>query len=482
VTCKEAIVTSKAWSWLVLASVGLSGNAWANPLDVFGLGSRGAAMGSARTAAADDSSAVYYNTAGLARARPGMTVGLVMAYDDVHVHLKTRPAGYDLPDLGASGAAIGSKYRLRQRGDTTDIPNTYGLNLGLVGSLGLDKLRVGVTAFLPMNHIGSQDSHFADEREQYFGNKLPFELLGQRSQHMVLMAGVAYQLTPWLALGSGLAFLPQASTQAQVFLPDATHQEQLQMIVHNDQVGRFAQHAGVMLTPSEVWQFGLSWRGENYFELLLDNEIQIKGFQGSTTFPVHQKQDIVASFHPHELTAGASWHPGTLQLTADVSRMLWSRYRNGQGEFAGFQDTTSVRGGLAWQSSAGRVLMAGVRWEPTPVPEQTWRTSYVDNDRVVASLGAAHDVKLFDKPVHLGWHAQWQHLLARDTNKAVLKAYAACAPGVTSLCDELADDAKDAYGQPVPQAKGLQSGSPGFPGFQSWGDIVAIGVDAAWDF
>lgn len=475
-------MTRRIPALLTLLALGLPVAAHANPLDVFGLGSRGAAMGSARTAVADDPSAVYYNTAGLARAKPGMTLGLVMAYDDVHVHLKTRPAGYDLPDLGASGPAIGSRYRLRSRSDTTDIPNSYGLNLGLVGSVGSSKLHVGMTAFLPLDHIGSQDSHFPDEREQYFSNQLPFELLGQRSQHMVLMAGVAYQLTPWLALGTGLAFLPQATTQSQVFLPDATHQDRLQMIVHNDQVGRFAQHAGVMWTPSEVWQFGLSWRGENYFDLVLDNEIQIKGFQGSSTFPVHQKQEIVASFHPHELTAGASWHPGALQVTADVSRMLWSRYRNGQGEFAGFQDTTSVRSGLAWQAREGRVLMAGVRWEPTPVPEQTGRTSYVDNDRVVASIGAVHDVTLFDKPVQLGWHAQWQHLLARDTNKAVQKAYAACAPGVTTVCDELADDAKDAYGQPVPQAKGLQSGSPGFPGFQSWGDIVAIGVDASWLF
>ncbi len=455
----------------------------AHPLDVFGLGSRGAAMASAQVAVADDYTAVYYNVAGLARAQPSMGAGLLLAYDDVHVHLKSRPAGYDLPDLGASGPVVGSQHRLAARTDTTDIPNTYGLHFGIVGSLGFTRLRLGLVAFLPIDHIGSQDSHFPDEREQYFSNRLQFELIGQRSQHQVIMAGLAYQMTPWLALGTGLAFLPQATTHSQVYLADATRQENLQMVVHNDQVGRFVQHAGLLLTPDEPWQFGLNWRGENYFEVILDNEIQIKGFQNDLkSFPVHQRTDIVANFHPHEFTAGASWRPGSLQLSADVVRMLWHRYRNGQGEFAGFQDTTSLRAGLAWQTTPERTLMAGLGWEPTPVPNQSGRTSYVDNDRLVASVGAVHQVKLFDRQVQLGWHAQWQRLIARDTNKTPPPQIQSCGPGVTTLCDELANDAKDATGQPIPQAEGVQTGSPGFPGFQSWGDVVAFGLDARWLF
>ncbi|MGZ3442669.1 MAG: OmpP1/FadL family transporter, partial [Polyangia bacterium] len=39
----------------------------ANPMDVFGAGSRATAMGGAATAASEDSSANYYNPAGLVR-------------------------------------------------------------------------------------------------------------------------------------------------------------------------------------------------------------------------------------------------------------------------------------------------------------------------------------------------------------------------------------------------------------------------------
>lgn len=63
--------------------------------------------------------------------------------------------------------------------------------------------------------------------------------------------------------------------------------------------------------------------------------------------------------------------------------------------------------------------------------------------------------------------------LAQDAN---------CGAGGRQLCDELPDDARDAYGQPIAQAAGLQTGNPGFPGFQSWGHLVAIGVDAKWLF
>lgn len=459
-----------------------SRNAAANPLDVFGMGARGAAMGGAMSASVNDESALYYNVAGLARTPEGTGLGLVFAYDDVHIRLKARPTGYDLPDLGPGGQVIGSKYRLRPRTDTNEIPNTYGLHLGLVSALGTQNFRIGAAAFLPVDHLAAQDVRFPDEREQYFSNRLDFELVGQRTQHIVVMAGVAYQLTDWLALGTALSFLPRSTTQGQVYLPDATKQDQMIMVVHNEQDGHLSQNAGLMLTPPGPFRFGLAWRGENWFDLAIENEIQIKGFQNDAAFPVHQRTDIIANYSPHQVTLGGSWRSGSVLATAEAVRMVWSRFRNGQGSLAGFRDTSSVHAGLAWQASPERTLLAGLRWEPSPVPAQTGRTNYVDNDRVVASIGATHDVRFFDKPVKLGWFAQYHQLLPRDTDKSQLPSHPNCTAGGTQLCDELPDDAKDAYGQPISRAAGLQTGNPGFPGFQSWGHLVAIGVDAHWQF
>ncbi len=455
---------------------------WANPLDTYGLGARGIATGSAMTAAVNDYTAVYYNPAGLAHAHSGMGAGLMMAYDDVNIRLKPRPSGYDIPDLGPGGPLIGYDRRLRPRGDTQDINNFYGIHFGMVGSLGLPNLRVGFAAMLPVNHLMSQDTRYPNEQEQYFSNRLDFELLGARDQHQVIMAGLAYQLTDWLAVGTAVSFLPQAMTNSQAYLSDPAHQENLQMVVHNDQSARFAQQAGITLTPNAPWQLGLTWRGENYFRLDINNEIQVKGFQNDSTFPTPQHSTFIANFQPHQIVAGSQYNAGRLHWTLDIARQLWSRYLDSLGNLAGFHDTTSVRSGLEYQATGDRTLMAGLRWEPTPVPDQNGRSNYVDNDRIVASVGATHQMKIFGSPVDLGWYAQWHHLLARDTNKVVPKTYVACGPGVKTLCDELPDNTKDAYGQTIAQAQGLQTGNPGFPGFQSWGDLLAVGMDLKWAF
>lgn len=51
-------------------------HARANPLDTFGFGSRGTAMGGAQSADVSDYTAGYYNPAGLARARRAWRLAL----------------------------------------------------------------------------------------------------------------------------------------------------------------------------------------------------------------------------------------------------------------------------------------------------------------------------------------------------------------------------------------------------------------------
>lgn len=476
------------WTWIAVAGVVVAlpvATADANPLGVFGYGARGAAMGGALTAAADDYSAVFYNLAALTVAKPGIGVGFTAAYDDVHIRLKDRPAGYDLPDLGNASAAIPSKYRLNQRGDTNDIPNTYGMHIGAVGSLGLDRLRVGVGVFLPVDHVAVQNSHFPDEREQYFSNRLDFELLGQRVQHQVIMAGAAYRLTNWLGVGIGLSFLPKSTTQSTVYLADSTKQDQIQLGMNNTQNSHLSPNIGLLLTPTDALQFGFAWRGENFFELDVQNQIQIKGFQNSSgSFPIVQTSRIVVNYTPHELALGTSWHNESLLLSGDVIYALWSRYLNQQGQQPGnWHDALSPRLGLQWQVKEDRKLYMGLRYDPSPVPAQTGRTNYVDNDRTVLSVGAHHALRLFDRDLEFGWALQWHHLLARDTNKATSSSYPACTPSSSQICDEIADDTKDAStGKAVAAYQGLQTGNPGFPGFSSYGDLLALSVDLRWLF
>ena len=435
-------------------------------------------MGNAGTAIADDFSALYYNPAGLALAQPAFNVGLLLTYDQADIRLKDRPAGYDLPDLGSRSPAIPTKYRLNSRGDTTDIPATYELQLGGVVAPWIERLKLGFAIGLPLNSLGEQTAHFSDERQQYFSNRLDFELLGQRQQQLSVLFGAGFKVTDWLAVGIGASLLPNSSTHSGVYLADSGHQDQIQMVVQNEQKWNPTVHAGLMLTPSSNLQFGLAWRGQNSFNLDIANEVQIKGFQGTSSgFPVPQVAHFVMNFTPHQFIAGATLRGATMLGTIDVIRSLWSHYVDTVGEPAGFNDTWSARLGGQWQATELTQLYAGVRYEQTPVPDQTGRTNYVDNDRIGVSGGARHRFVVGQRDLDIGWSVTVQRLLARDTTKSQ-GPYSNCAPGVTKLCDEVPDNVVDPVtGKMVPQAQGLQTGNPGFPGFLSYGTILSVGLD-----
>lgn len=469
--------------------------ALANPFELFGASAGSAALGQAVTARVDDWSALWHNPGGLGLAQPHMSVGTQLSFDDVSVRLKPRPAGYDLPDLGAGSPVIPSRYRLNQRQDSQDIPNLYDFVLGAVGSFGLENLRFGVALALPLNRLGRQASHFADEREQYASNRLNFELLGERSQHQVILLGVGYRFLPWLSAGAAFSLMPRGKALSTVYLADATRQQQVEINVDNDQVGHAEPILGVTAQATERLRLGLSYRAANWFGLDLENRIQIKGFQGDPgAFPVVQRVGLALNYSPTQWAAGMAgkWEKLTLSLDAVYSR--WSRYIDTQGQAVGertansaagqgFRDVVSVRGGLEWLANRDRKVRIGLQWEPTPVPDQVARSNYVDNDRLVVAVGASHAMDLLGNPVELQWHLGVHRLMPRDTNKQALASQPRCADGVQQLCDELADDTQDpTTGLATPAAQGLQTGNPGFPGWTSQGTLLSLGLDLKWAF
>jgi hypothetical protein len=442
-------------------------------------------MGGAMSAAAHDYTALYYNTAAMTLSPPGFGVGLMGAVDDVHIKLKRRPAGYDLPDLGTTSAAVPSRYRLQDRRDTEDIEDTYGVHLGGTNSFGVERLRVGFLVFVPINRVGLQQTHYPDEREQYFSNQLSFELIGERSQRQVIMAGAAWRLTEWLSLGAGISWMPKATSTNQVYLDNPADQSNFDITLTNDLGSRIAPHAGLTIAPSDSFHVGLAYRGEIYFGLTGRNLVQLRGFHETEgQFPVEQDFEILVNYSPHQFALGTAYEEGDYVVSLDVTSSLWEYYRNNQGErVEGFDNTLAFRLGGEFTMSPTWKIRGGVGYEPSPVPDQTGRTNYVDNDRVILSVGAGHPIQLFDEDLELSWFAQLQHLIPRDTNKHNDGVFPVCAEGTTRLCDEVSDDAKDPVsGEIIGEYAGLQSGNPGFPGFQSYGQIVAMGVDLQWTF
>jgi hypothetical protein len=96
----------------------------------------------------------------------------------------------------------------------------------------------------------------------------------------------------------------------------------------------------------------------------------------------------------------------------------------------------------------------------------------------LASIGSSHDLLVAGLGLEWSWFLQFQFLIERETDKVALNAYPECAPGVGDICDEVPDAAINPQtGLAYPEAQGLQTGNPGFPGYVSGGWIGALGME-----
>lgn len=460
------------------------GVAGASPIEAMGASARSSAMVGALVANAGDADAVFHNVGGLATVEPSVRVGLTLMRDRSVIRLKERPAGYDIPDIGGTGPAVPTVRELEPRSDTTGQPVLGVLNMGVVSSLGIDRLRVGVLVALPVLNGAPQGGFFADERERLFSNRLHYELLGDRVRRYDVRFGLGLRLTERLSLGLGGAWLPTVETRNDVFLQNPTDQENVDLIVEAYQGSRIGLTAGLQYEPAEWLRVGIAVRDAVSMRVEGGNVIRIRGFEEDPeTWPVEQRIDLTPFYSPASVSAGVSADIGAWTLSSDATMERWSRYLNRQSEPTDFSDTVSGRLGVEFGYSPDTTVRGGLGYVPSPVPPQTERTNYVDNHRILTAIGASHDVRVFGNEVVVGWFSQVQFLMRRDTDKAIRDAWPTCGPGVTSLCDELPDDLRDPRtGETIRSAAGLQTGNPGFPGFVSGGWLASAGVEVSWRF
>jgi hypothetical protein len=115
------------------------------------------------------------------------------------------------------------------------------------------------------------------------------------------------------------------------------------------------------------------------------------------------------------------------------------------------------------------------QYKPSPVPEQTGRTNYVDNDRLGLSLSAEYGFKVLDVDMKLGLQLQLYRMLER-THK---KIEPPTADGINHtpqlVWDEVPDDSMKGK-NPVENRDGLQTNNPGWPGYTSLGWVSSGGI------
>jgi long-subunit fatty acid transport protein len=141
-----------------------------------------------------------------------------------------------------------------------------------------------------------------------------------------------------------------------------------------------------------------------------------------------------------------------------------------------WSDVLSPTLGVRYRVGALSAL-ADVAFTPTPVPAQTGRTNYVDNDRISGALGSEYGFRLLGSDMNVGVQVQAHQL--RERHQAKLPT--PTRPDGTNLApelvkDEVPDDAQ-LSGEPVEGAAGLQTNNPGWPGFASEGWLVSASVN-----
>ncbi len=449
-----------------LVGAGLPGLAQANLFDIHGAGARSQALGGAGVAVTADAYATYINPAGLAHAPRMLDMGMSGAFNRSSITLMKRPSGYDT-----------DTYRsLRNpRQDTEDDGSNMGFGVGLSVPLFIENLTLGGLVFMPLSGFANADTSFSDERQQYFSNQLNFEITGDRVEGEIFAAALGYRLADWISIGIGLLVLPENSTNTEEYVKNAADMSDMDVNVKLDQSARRALLGGVIVKPLDWLRVGLSFQDEIYFRIGVRNVIQISGQEGDE--PSLLEITAVEHYVPPKVSLGlALIDQRNSFINIETTWRGWSRYLNNHGEKANFNDTFEFRLNGEYGFENYGVLRAGVGYVPTPVPDQTGRTNYVDNDRLLFALGAGRDFELFGIDLTIDFAMQLQLLLQRDTYKKQLAQIPLCAEGVEGLCDEVRDDAAS------PETLGLQTGNPGFPGFSSGGYILAASIDLKWRF
>jgi len=432
--------------------------------------------------------AAYFNPALLVDSDPGLTLGFVLLWSDLAIGLDPRPDGVDVPgtiydlrellDDGSTRRLVDRPLptaSLREaRRSTRDRDALTYLELGLVQPIVAGRLAVGLYGTLPTAAVQVQRPYFVDEREQYFSNRLHFELYGDRLRTQAFHFGLGARPLPWLSLGAGLSLGTRSVARTDVYIGDSLYQEESLVVSDVTVEATLTPSFALAVTPIEPLRLALTLHLSSGHDVDGRSDVQF------WTFPYPDDGDsVVQRFafrhgdQPLRLGFGAHWAATAGDLRWNVAatgRLIrWSAYQNRQADRPrqAFRDTVTwgLGGGVAW---SGHRVGLDLLWAPTPVPEQVGRDNYVDNDRVGASLTWGVGLPVGDATLRAGLTLGVQRLVPRSVRKDLDAA--------DPVRDELPRAVDIRSGELAPEAEGLQTNNPGFPGFASRGWLVSAGL------
>ena len=357
----------------------------------------------------------------------------------------------------------------------------YYITLGAVRHIVPRWITLGLSSMVPTAMFQSQEPHFADHRDQYFSNSLDFELLGDRTKNAQFVMALGSQPLSWLSLGMGVTLSTHARTRTSVFVSEATGKAPPLVAPNISIQSAFVPHASFTLLPLD----GLLVTGA--FHWKYSNPVHTDHRQ--TMWYSGGKDDAATSytytfdygFQPIRGSLGVSYQVPdrsgvSLTLATGVRYSLWSQYRDrmGQAPTLPWKNTLSPSLGLAGVFAKVHQVHLDSLYVPSPVPQQTGRSNYVDNHRLALAAAYRFTFPMGSRTGSVSAHVQVHRLIRRSHTKDMSSA--------DPVIDEF-PEARDARtGEIIPDSLGFQTNNPGYPGFSSEGTIISTGLSFGMGF
>jgi len=351
-------------------------------------GAKASAMAGAFAATADDPSAIFYNPAGIAQQREGLSVlaGTTL------INFTNSFTGD--PDSEVTAGVTGEYNR-----HTFNIPNMYGvLPIGHNLTLG-----VGVFAAFGLRTdwedpwVGRYISKDADLKTTSVNPVVAWQTSDGR---FAVGGGVEYRRARVILNANRMALNPFSGRIVDIANTRLVSE-------YGDSIG---WNAGILFKPTEAFRIGASYRAP--MDIDLEGEAQVNQvFTGhaqfdaivATQLPPDQAINTKFPF-PSIATIGFAFSPNeNWDVELDVLRTGWSRFealavnfeQTPQTSFVreqNWEDSNSYRLGVNHNATANFDVRFGALYDENPQPIEAVSPLLPDSDRIGASIGA-------------GWHA-----------------------------------------------------------------------------